>query len=277
MPHTKHHIRLSAPERAQLEAILRKGQASALRQCHARILLLADANGPEGGWSDSEIARAAQTSIPTIERVRRICVEHGLERALERKDPEREYVRKLDGKAEAQLIALCCGEPPAGQARWTLRLLAGRLVELEIVQSISHEAVRQTLKKNELKPWQKKQWVIAPTASAEFVAAMEDVLEVYARAPDPQRPLVCLDECTKQLTREVRVPLPAAPRRSPRRPAGRRARTTNTNATARRRSFAPWRRTSAGGRSRNASARPGATTRTFCAHWPRSISPTRTK
>jgi len=111
------------------------------------ILLLADRHGPEGGWSDAQISRAAQTSIATIERVRRVCVEHGLERALQPKDPEREYLRKLDGKAEAQLVALCCGEAPSGQTRWTLRLLAGHLVELQIVESVSHETVRQTLKK----------------------------------------------------------------------------------------------------------------------------------
>lgn len=146
MPKKKHHIRLSGEERKQLETILRKGQANAHCQSHARILLLADSNGPEG-WSDARIASATHTSIPTVERVRRVCVEHGLERALQRKDPEREYLRKLDGKAEAQLIALSCGDPPEGRARWTLRLFAARLVELEIVESISHEAVRQTLKK----------------------------------------------------------------------------------------------------------------------------------
>ena len=147
MPKKKHYIRLSSKEREQLETILRKGQASALRQCHARILLLADTHGPEGGWSDAQIAKAAQTSIPTVERVRRVCVEHGLERALERKDPDRHYERKLDGKGEARLLALCCGAAPQGRARWTLRLLAARLVELEIVEEISHETVRQTLKK----------------------------------------------------------------------------------------------------------------------------------
>jgi len=82
-----------------------------------------------------------------VERVRRICVEHGLERALEPKDPERVYLRKLDGKAEAQLIAQSCGPAPEGRARWTLRLLAARLVELEIVEAICHETVRRTLKK----------------------------------------------------------------------------------------------------------------------------------
>jgi transposase len=150
MPKKKHHIRLSSPEREQLEKILRKGQASAQCQRHVRILLLADTEGPEGGWSDAQIAQAVQTSIPTVERVRRVCVEHGLERALERKDPERPYERKLDGQAEAQLIALCCGTAPQGRARWTLRLLANRLVELEIVAEISHETVRRTLKKTNL-------------------------------------------------------------------------------------------------------------------------------
>ena len=136
MPKKKHHIRLSAQERNELETILRKGRASAVRQRHARILLLADADAPGGGRSDSQAAVAAHTSIATVERVRRVCVEHGLERALERKDPERDDARKLDGKGEAQLIALCCGPAPEGHARWTLRLLAGRLVELEVVEAI---------------------------------------------------------------------------------------------------------------------------------------------
>ncbi len=147
MPKKKHHIRLSGKERRELEAIVSKGTASAQRQCHARILLLADIDGSEGGWSDSQIALAVHTSIPTIERVRRVCVEHGLDRALERKDPDRLYARRLDGQGEARLLALSCGAPPAGCARWTLRLLAERLVELEIVEEISHETVRQTLKK----------------------------------------------------------------------------------------------------------------------------------
>ena len=147
MPKKKHHIGLSAQERNELTAILRKGRASAQRQRHARILLLADTEGAGGGSSDSQIAAAAHTSIPTVERVRRLCVEHGLERALEGKDPEREYERRLDGRGEAQLIALCCGPAPEGHARWTLRLLAGRLVELEVVDWICHESVRAVLKK----------------------------------------------------------------------------------------------------------------------------------
>ena len=102
------------------------------------------------------------------------------------------------------------GAPAGPCARWTLRLLADRLIELEIVPSVCHETVRQTLRANDLKPWLKRQWCIAPTASAAFVCHLEDVLEVYHRPFDPQRPVVCLDETTKQLVSETRTPLPAA-------------------------------------------------------------------
>ena len=126
-------IQLSAQERAQLEAIVRKGKGNAHRQRHARVLLLADTNWPEGGWSDSRIAGAGPTSMPTVERAR------------ESKEPERESLRKLDGKGEAEIIAQRCGPAPEGRARWTLRLLAARLVEWEIVDEICHETVRRTL------------------------------------------------------------------------------------------------------------------------------------
>lgn len=209
----KYRIRLTAEERTELQSILSKKRSAALRQAHARILLKADAGGPEGGWPDAEIAAAVEVSIATVERVRRQFVEVGMAAALARKAPQRTYVRLLDGAAEAQLVAVVCGEPPAGCARWTLRLLADRLIELEVVESICHETVRQTLLANEIKPWLKRQWCIAPTASAEFVCRMEDVLEVYQRPFDPARPVVCLDESTKQLVSETRVPLPAAPDR----------------------------------------------------------------
>ena len=150
MPKKLHHIRLSSQEREQLQTILRKGKAKALRQSHARILLHADTNGPEGGVSDSQIATATQTSIPTVERVRRICVEEGLECALEGRESQRIYLRKLDGVAEAHLVALSCGPAPEGRAVWTMSLLAERLVELQIVESIGVETVRMTLKKTKL-------------------------------------------------------------------------------------------------------------------------------
>jgi transposase len=206
----KYRIRLTPPEREQLLNILRKKPCAAARQSHARILLKADEAVAHGGLLDADIAVAIEVSVATVERVRRRFVEEGMAAALERKAPERTYVRRLDGIAEAKLIALTCGEAPSGCARWTLRLLADRLVELEVVASVCHETVRQTLRANDLKPWLKRQWCIAPTASADFVCRMEDVLEVYHRPFDPQRPVVCLDETTKQLVSETRTPLPAA-------------------------------------------------------------------
>lgn len=206
----KYRIRLTPPEREQLLNLLRKKHCAAARQSHARILLKADEAVAHGGLLDSAIAAAVEVSVATVERVRRRFVEDGLTAALERKAPERTYVRRLDGGAEAKLIALACGAAPSGCARWTLRLLADRLVELEVVPSVCHETVRQTLRANDLKPWLQRQWCIAPTASADFVGHMEDVLEVYHRPFDPQRPVVCLDETTKQLVSETRTPLPAA-------------------------------------------------------------------
>jgi len=146
----KYRVKLTNEERSQLKAILRKGRVAAHKQKHARILLKADEESSKGGLTDEAIAKATETSVRTVERVRRIFVEHGLERALDRKDPDREYHRSLDGEGEARLIALACSEPPAGRTRWTLRLLADQLVELEVVDSISHEAVRTTLKKTNL-------------------------------------------------------------------------------------------------------------------------------
>lgn len=209
----KYRIRLTLQEREQLRNILRKKRCAAARQSHARILLKADEEVPEGGLPDPDIAAAVEVSLATVERVRRRFVEHGLESALERKAPDREYERRLDGVAEAKLIAVACGAPPEGRVRWTLRLLADRLVELEVVEAVCHETVRQTLLANQIKPWRKRTWCIAPTASADFVCRMENVLEVYQRPFDPKRPVVCLDETTKQLVSETRVPLLAAPGR----------------------------------------------------------------
>ena len=159
------------------------------------MLLQADAS--EGGpdWRDTRIAEAVRVSVRTIERVRQRCVEDGLEAALLAQPSPRVYMRKLDGAQEAKLVALACAEPPEGKKRWTLRLLAERMVALEVVPELSHETVRQTLlKKNALKPHLRRMWCIPPQHSAEFVFHREDVLAVYHRPRDPQRPVVCLDE-----------------------------------------------------------------------------------
>ena len=144
----RYAVTLTAPERDQLKRLLAAGTASARKLTHARILLKAD-QGPEGpGWVDDAIAEAVEVSQPTVFRVRKQYVEQGVEAALTRRPPTREYVRKLDGVQEAHLIALACAKPPTGQARWSLRLLADKLVELEIVEdTVSYQTVRRILKK----------------------------------------------------------------------------------------------------------------------------------
>jgi hypothetical protein len=120
--------------------------------------------------------------------------------------------RKLSGKEEALLVATACSRPPAGRARWTLELLAGELVRLTEHSSLSRETVRRRLAENHLKPWRKEMWCI-PQVDAEYVARMEDVLDLYGERPDPKRPVVCFDESPIQLIGEVRQPIPAEPAR----------------------------------------------------------------
>jgi transposase len=142
----KYIVRLSDEERAQLTELTRKGKAAAFKIRHAQILLKADANGP--AWTDAKIAESFAVSVHTVLGVRQRLVEQGLEAALNRKQQKRpSRTPRLAGESEARLIALRCGEPPAGHARWTLRLLAAQAVALDIVEAISHETVRQALKK----------------------------------------------------------------------------------------------------------------------------------
>lgn len=143
----RYHVRLTADERQQLEALIRTGSAPARSQTHARILLKADCGDGGPAWIDEAIMSACEVSRPTVERVRRAFATKGLAAALHRKRPERAPQRKLDGAQEAQLIAITCSPTPQGQKRWTLALLAEKLVELKVVASIARETVRTTLKK----------------------------------------------------------------------------------------------------------------------------------
>jgi transposase len=143
----KYVVILTEKEREHLGQLLGAGEAPARKLMHARILLKADQGGHGPGWVDEQIAEAVEVSQPTISRVRQQFVEEGLEAALNRRAPRREYRRKLDGEQEARLVALACSEPPAGAARWSLRLLADKLVELEVVEAISYQTVRRVLKK----------------------------------------------------------------------------------------------------------------------------------
>ena len=144
----KYRVTLTAEERRGLQELIASGKAAAQKLAHARILLKADAAADGPGWADDRIAEAVEVSIATVERVRRRFVEHGLEAALVRKPQDRpSRLAKLDGRAEAHLIALACSKPPEGRAEWTMQLLADKLVELRLVDSISDETVRRTLQK----------------------------------------------------------------------------------------------------------------------------------
>jgi transposase len=149
----KYPVTLTRTEGEHLKSLIAAGTAPARKLTHARILLKAD-QSPEGpGWVDEQVAEAVETSQPTVSRVRKQYFEEGKEAALNRRAPNRHYHRKLDGEQEAQLVALACSEPPEGRARWSLRLLADKLVELEIVdEEVSYQTVRRTLKKTNLSP-----------------------------------------------------------------------------------------------------------------------------
>jgi len=143
----KYIVTLTQEERGMLQEMLSRGKAAARKLTHARILLKADVAAGGPGWNDESIAEALEVGRATVERVRKEFVEEGLEAALERRKPHRQYRRKLDGDGEAHLVALACRKPPEGRSRWTLRLLADRMVQLEYVDQISYQTVRRTLKK----------------------------------------------------------------------------------------------------------------------------------
>ena len=141
-------VRLTDEERHQLETLLAKKRLAAQKRKRAQMLLKADASEEGPGWVDTRIAEAFDVSVVTVENVRKRYVLEGLDAAIQRKKqcrPSRQRV--LDGEKEARLVALCCGKVPAGRGRWTLRMLAEELVELDIVDSVCHDTVRQTLKK----------------------------------------------------------------------------------------------------------------------------------
>src|ERR1700730_3333461 len=191
----KYVVRLSCGERSLLETMIRKGSNPAQRLRKARILLKADVSEAGEGWSDNQIIEALATSASMVYRVRKQLAEESLEAVLSRKPRATPSVPRIfDGEKEAKLIALACSKPPKGRARWTLRLLETKVVELGIVNRASDRARAQN---NTLQPHRRQYWVIPPKANSAFVAAMEDVLAVYTRPRDGDCPLVCLDETSK--------------------------------------------------------------------------------
>lgn len=202
----RYRVDLDQPERDALTVMLRSGKHPARKLKRAQILLAADA-----GLGDEAIAATVVVGGSTVYRTKRRFVAMGLEAALsEELRPGAE--RKLTGKEEALLVATACSSPPPGCARWTLELLADAFVKLTEHEQLSRETVRRRLAENGLKPWRKDMWCI-PKVDAEYVARMEDVLDLYAETPDPKRPVVCFDESPTQLIGEVRPPIPAAPGR----------------------------------------------------------------
>jgi transposase len=200
----RYRVELSQAERDELTAMLSGGKQAARKLKRAQILLAADA-----GSGDEEIARTVTVGGSTVYRTKRRFVEGNLERALS-EEPRPGAERKLTGRQEALLVATACAKPPEGRARWTLELLADEMVKLTDHESLSHETVRRRLAENHIKPWRRDMWCI-PRVDGEYVARMEDVLDLYAEAPDPKRPVVCFDESPVQLIGEVRQPIPAEP------------------------------------------------------------------
>ena len=188
MKKQKHKVELTPEERQTLQTLVRKGEHSALKLMRAHILLKADSHGP--GWTDAQIAEAFGCHEQTVYNVRKRFARRGRLAALDRKPQSRpSRLPKLDGAGEARLIILACSNPPKGFARWTLLLLADELVALEIDDSFSEfdPRVRQIVKKTPYVRTGGAYWVISPDENAEFVAAMERVLEVYQRVEDPKR------------------------------------------------------------------------------------------
>jgi len=202
----RYRITLTSEEREQLRGLVQVGKGPVRRLKRAQILLAA-----ASGSGDAAIAANVNVGTSTVYRTKRRFVDEGLEAALS-EDPRPGAERKLAAKEEALLIATACSTPPAGRARWTLSLLADAMVRLTKHSSLSSETIRRRLAENELKPWQKKMWCI-PKVDAEFVARMEDVLELYAEAAKESRPVICFDETPRQLIGESRVPVAPKPGR----------------------------------------------------------------
>jgi transposase len=199
-----YRVELSQTERDELKGLLSAGKHAARKLKRAQILLAADA-----GASDDDIATSVGVGGSTVYRTKQRFVLDNLEGAL-REAPRPGACRKLTAKNEALLVATACSKPPEGRARWTLELLAGEMVKLTEHANVSRETVRRRLAENDLKPWRKDMWCI-PQVDGEYVARMEDVLDLYAEEPDPKRPVVCFDESPTQLIGEVRQPIPAEP------------------------------------------------------------------
>lgn len=200
----RYMVKLTDEEKSQLSLLTSGGRHAARKVKRAQILLAADA-----GETDEAIAANVAVGTATVFRTRRHFVEGNLELALS-EAPRAGGKRKLARKEEALLVATACSSPPQGRARWTLDLLAGEMVKLTDHDEVSRDTVRRRLHENKLKPWRKDMWCI-PKVDGEYVARMENVLDLYAEPADPTRPVVSFDESPTQLIGETRTPIPSKP------------------------------------------------------------------
>lgn len=198
----RYRVTLSEEERSTLERLISGGKGAVRKLKRAQILLAADA-----GSTDDAIATHVSVGTSTVYRTKQRFVEEGLPRALE-EAPRPGSPRKLSVNDESVLVATACSKPPSGVAKWTLELLAGEMVRLTSHTSLSAATVGRRLNELKLKPWQEKMWCVSEI-NAEYVARMEDVLDLYAEKPNPARPVVCFDETPVQLIGESRIPVPA--------------------------------------------------------------------
>lgn len=201
----RYKVVLDISERYELEQIISQGKHPSRKIKRAKILLMS--NG--GAYTDEELVELVPASQSTIYRTKRNFVEYGLEQALN-EDARSGQPRKLDANQDALLVAIACTKPPKGRCRWTLTLLGNQLITLTELESISPETIRQRLKENDLKPWQKKMWCIGKLDAA-YIARMEHILDLYAEPHDPKRPIINFDEAGKQLVESVNESKPMKP------------------------------------------------------------------
>jgi len=200
----RYRVTLTDVERHDLRELVSGGKARVRRVKRAQILLAADR-----GETEAAIASSVAAGTSTVYRTKRRFVEQGLEAALA-EEPREGATRKLSGREEVLLVAVACSDPPAGRARWTLQLLADEMVTRTEHDELSRETIRRRLGEQEVKPWRQKMWCI-PKVDTEYVARMEDVLDLYTQPAEPTCPVVCFDETPVQLIGETRQPWPAKP------------------------------------------------------------------
>jgi transposase len=205
----KYRVRLTKRQRKKLKKLSHSGVISARKLNRAQVLLLSDEGRPTGRKTDQQIAEILEISKATVVRLRRQFVQEGFEASLNEK-ARSGRPDQLSGLDKVAVTALACTKPPVGYANWSLRLLADKLVELELVDTISHTSVKDVLKKNKLKPHLKRQWCLGKLTTL-FLWRMEQILTLYELPYDPKRPLICVDERPCQLIGDVLVPIPMEP------------------------------------------------------------------